>query len=1280
MSSASVQYSLSYDTLSDSTLTSKSDGPNIGRMSAVADPPVSPKNCEQSIVLPNFEHNCLSESGNKRPLQFQSEKRFKEVLIDGFSILSFHTKDDLMSYVQRFEADRPQHQLASAAEKSKRSRRIGTTSGSATCKRRTKIGLYNHNHILSGDAAVDLLPADNASENISGRVPANLPCGLQNGCLPNGVVHSSVHRTVNITTKPDSPPTTTSPTMPSEHQSMRFLKSRQSDPCSSVNHTSSDLPTRNRYSDASGSHVPVAATMHSQRASPNDHCLFSPLAGSMLSTVADCHLTPLTTTWNNHASHAAHLPSGDRWLPPKSNHSDGSLLQMSPDSASAVPTVGPGTHFVTSATSVTRPNPCHQFSVAALTKELVKQTVETSAVDPSRRPSTGVCSSVHSPTNRFFNQCQLTPRSSTDLDGPQELARLSNSSSIVRTTYEGIPLSTPTAVCSHHSTASASYVSHNNLSCQLSNGMPNLCHQTQMKLGSHQSRGCPSKMSSTPSQSVLLTNRSPSNSSPSISSPVQSRCQPSSATSKGISLSNMSTTKGSKIISSDPTTTMPSASGTEFPNSRMLQQLMGIDAHTAERLFNDIRFTELYSLTMATLAGVEAKNNTSSSKPVLSNGLADDKVAKSDDWKTLRSSICSFTSGPGSILSSTSVSKSNMNSTGSCANGHNNSGSCSVDRGSMSTVNALTRTQNLLHAAYSDRELINRITQLGHNNNNHQTHSINSRSGQLPDSVPVNPFPIFPLPTGLPPPPPLTAGCPSSESVSDAYGPMRVPPASQRDPLLRVPPPPPLYTVNQQPGHSLSNMASVNTFVPPPPLAATPQMFGPRNRTQWESYFKRTLGAIHAGEFNPTDRQDLDMHLGMPANSIYPAPTLTTRQSVVPYSALPVSTGPRPLVPSPQLAPYPHASAITTQPNRLSARFGTVEQSKRHLGALYRPYHTGRVCGRWADAHVRIANYILLQKSLNGSQRTRKSSNSGLGVSLIPKFAPIRPIVRPLSIAPPRPMVVPWSSSGPSISNCFAHTAQTKTSAVNTTSSFDPRNLTIQVPPAPLFASADRMDEKRERLLHTPQLSNSQAPSTEILEMFWQSALQKWYSQSNPPLSGHFAPPPTSSSGNALHSLGLNPVDTKQSMSQLTADRRTATESSLAAMFPPCSSLPTSFGSSLHLSLGSEAKRRRVEAPSAQHLLPPLRPELSVSHPMYSLPLLVRMPHPAELLTPGPHKQDILKATASLMNGYHIPEVFTNPHHIGLGYMNSDADRSNMLETGLKLASQSSHLATIHPW
>ncbi|KAF5404342.1 hypothetical protein PHET_02128 [Paragonimus heterotremus] len=1283
MSSASVQYSLSYDTLSDSTLTSKDDSSKIGCRNAVADPPVSPKNCEQSIVVPNFEHSRLSESGSKRPLQFQSEKCFKEVLIDGFSILSFNTKDDLVSYVQRFEADRPQHQLdnASAVEKSKRSRRIGTTGSSATCKRRTKVGLYNHSHILSEDAAVDLLSADNASESVSDRIFTSLPCGLQNGCLPNGVVHSSAHRTVNITTKPDSPLTTTGSTTPSEQQSMRFSNSRQSDPCSSVSHTGSDLASRNRYSDASGSRVSVAATIHSQRASPNDHCLFSPLAGSMLSTVADCHLTPLTTSWNNHTSHAAHLPSGDRWLPSKSSHSDGSLLQMSPDSASAAPDGGPGTHFVTSATSVIRPNPCHQFSVAALTKELVKQTVETSTVDPSCRPSTGVCPSVHSPTNRSFNQRQLPLRSSTDLDSPQESTRLFNSSSIVRTTYEGIPISTPTAVCSHHSTASTSYVSHNNLICQLSNGMPNLCHQTQMKLDSHQSRGCPSKLPSTPSQCVSQINRSPSTSSPSISSPAQSRCRPSSATNKGISLSNMSTTKGSKIISSDPTTITPSASGTEFPNSRMLQQLMGIDVHTAERLFNDIRFTELYSLTMATLAGVEAKNNTSSSKPVLSNGLTDDKVAKSDDWKTLRSSICSFTSGPGSILSSNSMSKSNMNFTGSCANGHNNSGSCSVDRGSLSTVNALTRTQNVLHAAYSDRELINRITQLGHNSHHHQTHSISNRSGQLPDNVPVNPFPLFPLPTGLPPPPPLTAGCPSSESVSDAYGLLRVPPASQRDPLLRVPPPPPLYTVNQQPGHSLSNMASANTFVPPPPLATTSQTFGPRNRTQWESYFKRTLSAIHAGEFNPTDRQDSDMHLGIPASSIYPVPALTTRQSVVPYSALPVSTGPRPLVPSPQLAPHPHTSAITAQPNRLSTRFGTVEQSKRHLGALYKPYHTGRVCGRWADAHVRIANYILLQKSLNGCQRAHKSSNSGPGVSLIPKFAPIRPIVRPLSMAPPRPMVVPWSSSGPSISNCFGHTVQTKTSAVNTTSSFDPRNLTIQVPPAPPFASADRMDEKREPSLHTPQLSNSQAPSTEILEMFWQSALQKWYSQSNLPLSGHFAPPPTSSSGNVLHSLGLNPVDTKQSMSQLAVDRRTATESSLAAMFPPCSSLPTSsFGSSLHLSLGSEAKRRRVEAPSALHLLPPSRPELPVSHPMYSLPLLVRMPHPAELLTPGPHKQDILKATANLMNGYHIPEVFTNPHHIGLGYMNSDADRSNMMETGLKLASQSSHLATIHPW
>ncbi|KAF8561909.1 hypothetical protein P879_02491 [Paragonimus westermani] len=843
MSSASVQYSLSYDTLSDSTLIPKGDGSNIGCINAVADPPVSPKNCEQSIGPPDCERSYLSESGTHHPSHFQSEKRFKEVLIDGFSILSFHTKDDLVSYVQRFEADRPQHQLdnASAVEKSKRSRRIGTTSGSATCKRRTKVGLYNHNHILSGDTAVDILPSSNASEGISGRVSANLPCGLQNGCLPNGVVHSSMHRTVNLTTKPDSPLATTGSTTPSDHHSIRFSKSRQSDPCSSVSHTDSDLSTRNRYSDASPSRVPATVTMHSQRVSPNDHCLFSPLAGSMLSTVADCHLTPLTTTWNNHTPHTAHLPSSDRWLPPKPNHSDGSLLQMSPDSASAVPDVGSGTHFVTSATSVTRPSPCHQFSVAALTKELVKQTTETAAAAPSRRSSTGAFPSVHSPTNRFFNRCQLTPRSSADLDGPHEFVRSSHSSSVVRTTYEGIPLSTSTAVCSHHSTASASSVSHNNLSCQLPNGMPNLCHQTQMKLDSHQSRGCPSKLPSTPSQSGSLVNRSPSISSPSISSPVQSRCRPSSATNKGISLSNISTTKGSKIISSDPATTItPSAAGTEFPNSRMLQQLMGIDADTAERLFNDIRFTELYSLTMATLAGVEAKNHTSSSKPVLSNGLTDDKVAKSDDWKGLRSSMCSFTSGPGSILSSTSISKSNMNFTGSYANGHNNSGPHSVDHGSLSTVDALTRTQNLLHAAYSDRELINRITQLGHNNHHHQTHSISSRSGQHPDNVPVNPFPMFPLPTGLPPPPPLTAGCPSSEPASDAYGPVRVPPASRRDPLLRVPPPPPLYTVNQQPGHSLSNVVAANTFVPPPPLAATPQMFGPRNRTQWESYFKRT--------------------------------------------------------------------------------------------------------------------------------------------------------------------------------------------------------------------------------------------------------------------------------------------------------------------------------------------------------------------------------------------------------------------------------------------------------
>ncbi|CAH8595480.1 unnamed protein product [Dicrocoelium dendriticum] len=59
--------------------------------------------------------------------------------------------------------------------------------------------------------------------------------------------------------------------------------------------------------------------------------------------------------------------------------------------------------------------------------------------------------------------------------------------------------------------------------------------------------------------------------------------------------------------------------GVQFPDPRVLQHLMGIDEATAERLLANTRFNNLYSLTLATLAGNGA-GGSDARKHLLNNG------------------------------------------------------------------------------------------------------------------------------------------------------------------------------------------------------------------------------------------------------------------------------------------------------------------------------------------------------------------------------------------------------------------------------------------------------------------------------------------------------------------------------------------------------------------------------------------------------------------------------------------------------------------------------------
>ncbi|CAH8549111.1 unnamed protein product [Dicrocoelium dendriticum] len=930
----------------------------------------------------------------------------------------------------------------------------------------------------------------------------------------------------------------------------------------------------------------VSALMDDTAAQPSstrDETLFT---STMLSSALNCHLAPLATTWDH--SPAMHsctsTVANGHWTPTTMTDQEASSMSVTTTFSRNEP---PGLelgHLLTSHPSslpVNKSNPCHQFSVAALTDELTTNTSASSRIPHS--PFGAKCVKPPNRVQRRSSAKRVPIQRATSGQLPSREtgfpphSRTHPSSSIYSGPISGFPVSVVPATSFHAQPT----VSH------LDGRRPHL--KSDPNSGRPPSLG--SRTSSVRSPPLTHPQRHPHTSS-SSSSPKASGAR--SWNSPAVSLPHLT-------------------DGVQSPDPRVLQHLMGIDEATAERLLANARFNNLYSLTLATLAGNGA-GGSDARKHLLHNGSTDilkEGGIRSNGAIPSANTYVSSTSSPLATKMSTST----------------------------SVPNRITRS-----SASDDRC--------------HETPVI--RCAQ-PDGPDLHGFPRTSL---------------SSE-------------------VLHRPRLSSLYSAGQHPnpGFSYSPMTSLPL---PAPNAHLSELASHTNQKQWEAYFREKMLSMAVSGDSPMGMGPPNLSLsssvkGTTMSSKVPLTTVTSSSELSQSRALfEASTTRTPLnPPSPYHVNSPHSGPLARPLAWFGSTKGVPEQTKRQLSNLLRqPAHT---CGRWADAHVRIARYIEQQQLLLGSRTpcdgfiTVGSTSSSSSSSR----CPIRPVPCPIPPLLPRPSgpisfpTLPVSISSSQLSNPIASVRP----PLNTHPSLDTR---IQQPHTSVpanFVSDGPIDSNAflSRLFNgmlsnmpVDWTSNGHFFSKEMSEMLWASALQKFYGHPVVPQVLSQSRPPWVTSGSPSSVLDLTHSARDPLSTFFVPGVRPRAPDPPGLFTPSCASIPAS---SYHGPLttltssqsGANTKRRRLDVPPI--LQTPLShpPHFDLSLVSSSLSLHPRTSRPLDVLTPAVQKH------ANQPNGYHAPAL-SDPWNPTNQFARMDANYSNCAENSLKLPAPPSHLAPIHPW
>ncbi|KAG5450396.1 hypothetical protein CSKR_110415 [Clonorchis sinensis] len=1203
------------------------------------------------------------------PVKSVTTPQPQETIIDGFAILSFRTKEDLTLYTQHTNADRLKASSTHVSDdKATRSRRTcGTT------KRRTKA---HYNRALEDSRGGMLTTVDGVEP--SGRDALDSGSQIPNRSLTNGLCIDDVQsdRSLDACIKfpmPDSDSENHGRSAQLDANStnqltpFRISKYRHStSPGADRDATFEPIAHDEQYGSRPSSRLSVGTVGSGRSHCTEDSKQSRPLSytDAVLATTLDCHLAPLSTTWSDHISNSnAHAAP---WHLPNVSRVEGVDFHVHPDCNSSMLSVQPVSSASTpAASSHSRPKPCHRFSVAALTDETDIKSQE-SVGDEFNSEENSVKYPPHFGDKRL-NSKRPKQRHSGSRRNHSDAGDVHNSSPQLRGCDPSSLHGAGDPVISTAFFRSSMQLRPSTVSDSMAPGMHG---SLSPAVGIHKSNGC-----------------------------CQSSC------------SSSGTDQPFPFATS--TTTHSLETNHQWHGSRDLDQLVGMGAGTAERLFNNVRFDEVYSLTMAALAGAEAKTR---KRSALLSGSSD----KVNGAEELKHKSPSRTSAPGTSVSTVlatdstriscptvgspppmrlpppvpSISTTVTNCT-SAVNALANSSAVTVQRDPAMTDSQDPSTHSLLHAAYNIRKFANR----------------------LPGSLPVpckqgnqlgyqSPFPTLPtpqpnFPINLPPPPSLTAGGPFPEAPGHDTSQFA---GNIRDGSRQPPSAPSIHVANQRTNQSphfglSSHVAAAtsgnSTFHPPCPPPLLPastylpfqELFGSSFQKQWASLFKRQISGPRASdqtELNgaaeglfPKSSQPPAPSIPSDVSRLFLPPPVPSPRSFPTGCQLPVTRG------LPFALGSQQVYASSSMPSTLTSDKAKASLSMpSHSSMLSRPTHPGHTCGHWADAHVRIAHYIRHHQSQTGPWPSRGVDPVAAGLPLRPAAHSsqsnlLHPVLRSTRL--PAPDSNPTATSLPPLS--------TPSVLPRFNGSIGNQGVPSFLQPSPL--PVDRTGQKNAFLSYllegllsgSPRmmLPNGQIPSKDSFDSLWQSALQNVHNQTAYPASS------SSSSSPALavrpQYLGDPSLSGCRAKWSFPTPNPRGTLSASVYSDPPQPSPSGSFGGFPPLGLSHppnlDTKRRRTELPPVFQC-PSTHVDVNGSN-IPSVPLPNPIFHPPGFPLQTVHKHEMLSAAANILNGYRFPGTHLSAPHPAAPVRQEVSHRST-LGQGLKLNPRPSHLAPIHPW
>ncbi|THD25126.1 hypothetical protein D915_004202 [Fasciola hepatica] len=1031
-----------------------------------------------------------------------------------------------------------------------------------------------------------------------------------------------------------------------------------------------------------------------QITSPSAH-LSSPR--SVLSTARNCHLTPLSVTWNPPVLYSKGCD--EHWVPGSGSNGDSSVLD-----STVVQSRRSSEERSNPASGLPLPSkaaPCHQFSVAALTDEPSRSSPnQHSPVESSLSPVKSMANSVNRrPAQHGSRNGARTSVLHSPVPPAEEVSYVHSLSPNFLPTA---PRSGSTSPFSHTQPhicqtqhipdkllSASSYL--NNQCTPNVNRLSDGHSGTSRATGTHHRVDIPQTFSGSSKLSPTL---------PSL--PVR-RPSPGSTVKSDPSKLHRPVPAAPTFSQQRPTHlnagTVPGTSHVSVPDLRLLQQMLGVDLNMATQLLSDPRFRDLYSLTMANLTSNEKKPNTGVSSIGSSSSTrpnpAESRVTESEVPTSVASSLNALVK----LASTDMVSPSSMDMLLRLRSvpEPNQIGPLGP-RCAPPNQPGIRNPSNVLHSAYHDRELLNRIP-------------VSSESAtQTQPAQPPPPLPLHhgnPNATGmkvLPPPPPLTAGHSTDNDPSTSN--------HIRSRYPTVPPPPMLSGANALP----VSRSMPNTFGRAP---------GPVGFTGSNPHGSEAVVKSHSDNLSqPTGVSGISR---IPPSQPQPPPPL----SYPPVSSN--SFGRPPIQPPPLPPPYnlnPMFNPQTLQPSVgpvPATGTGVLNATKHpaHLppnpgSLLHHKAHPDKSYGRWADAHVRAARFIHLCQSLRPGQlprNDRRRNSSCTGQSL--PHTVVRPVARrdqPHSSGS-RPILNP--TMGPLSSRLQSPqmlTAPRQWDSL-TYSHPHPRPPISQhpIPPAPIISSGTTVNPSTAELDKNPfwnyimnsvmsNLSPADLPpshsasGSEAMDAFWTSVFQRLTRNDNNAggnthinTDNHIVRRGNSNANGKQHPSQPHPCLTRsvpgQSAPSSDSDHipqhgpRYALSSS--SMFShslnpphhgPHSSLPVHLPASGGR-FGLESKRPRLEPGTAHcdqvHQTP--------------FPLVSRFPHPNTLPIDALQQtnQDVIHAATRLLNGFHArPSVSASENmiHQTTSATNELRGTESLEKNRLKMGSMTANLAPVHRW